>query len=189
MRMAAQLPGRKIVFMVSDGFYLNDRKSGSMSRIKRITDAAGRAGVVINTLDARGIISEMLGADNPSPIAEGASMNIGEVMASPAFRKQHQPFAFSSAAPKNHERAQNRPPDCKTRTGPPDPGRDCAAEAGDLNGADHRNAWLGNINISPPASPTQEQILPLVAAARERDKAARERLYGDAEFVFGRGRR
>jgi VWFA-related protein len=82
MRMAAQLPGRKIVFMVSDGFYLNDRKSGSMSRIKRITDAAGRAGVVINTLDARGIISEMLGADNPSPIAEGATMNIGEVMAS-----------------------------------------------------------------------------------------------------------
>jgi len=82
MRMAAQLPGRKIVFMISDGFYLNDRKTGSMSRIKRITDAAGRAGVVINTLDARGIISEMLGADNPSPVAEGASINIGEVMAS-----------------------------------------------------------------------------------------------------------
>jgi VWFA-related protein len=83
MRMAAQLPGRKIVFMVSDGFYLNDRKSGSMSRIKRITDAAGRAGVVINTLDARGIISEMLGADNPRPMsADGAISNIGEVMAS-----------------------------------------------------------------------------------------------------------
>jgi len=83
MRMAAQLPGRKIVFMVSDGFYLNDRKSGSMSRIKRITDAAGRAGVVINTLDARGIISEMLGADNPRPMsADGGISNIGEVMAS-----------------------------------------------------------------------------------------------------------
>lgn len=83
MRMAAQLPGRKIVFMVSDGFYLNDRKSGSMSRIKRITDAAGRAGVVINTLDARGIISEMLGADNPRPMSgDGAISNIGEVMAS-----------------------------------------------------------------------------------------------------------
>ena len=83
MRMAAQLPGRKIVFMVSDGFYLNDRKTGSMSRIKRITDAAGRAGVVINTLDARGIISEMLGADNPRPMsADGAISNIGEVMAS-----------------------------------------------------------------------------------------------------------
>jgi hypothetical protein len=54
-----------------------------MSRIKRITDAAGRAGVVINTLDARGIISEMLGADNPRPMsADGAISNIGEVMAS-----------------------------------------------------------------------------------------------------------
>lgn len=85
MRMAAQLSGRKIVFMISDGFYLNDRKTGSMSRIKRITDAAGRAGVVINTLDARGIISELLGARNDRPMAEGGLMsltNIGEVMAS-----------------------------------------------------------------------------------------------------------
>ncbi len=83
MRMAGQLPGRKIVFMVSDGFYLNDRKSGSMSRIKRITDAAGRAGVVINTLDARGIISEVLGADNPRPMSSaGLISNIGEVSAS-----------------------------------------------------------------------------------------------------------
>ena len=85
MRMAAQLPGRKIAFMISDGFYLNDRKTGSMTRIKRITDAAGRAGVVINTLDARGIISEVLGAQNDRPMAEGGLMsltNIGEVMAS-----------------------------------------------------------------------------------------------------------
>jgi VWFA-related protein len=85
MRMAAQLPGRKIAFMISDGFYLNDRKTGSMSRIKRITDAAGRAGVVINTLDARGIISEVLGAQNDRPMVEGGLMsltNIGEVMAS-----------------------------------------------------------------------------------------------------------
>jgi VWFA-related protein len=83
MRLVAQLPGRKIVFMVSDGFYLNDRKTGSKERIKRITDAAGRAGVVINTLDARGIISEMLGADNPSPMSSaGLISNLGEVTAS-----------------------------------------------------------------------------------------------------------
>jgi hypothetical protein len=85
MRTAAQMPGRKIVFMLSDGFYLNDRKTGSMSRIKRITDAAGRAGVVINTLDARGIISESLSVTNDKPMAEGGDMagtNIGEVTAS-----------------------------------------------------------------------------------------------------------
>jgi len=85
MRMAAQLPGRKIVFMISDGFYLNDRQTGSMSRIKRITDGAGRAGVVINTLDARGIISESLSATNDKPMDEGSWLrgtNIGEVTAS-----------------------------------------------------------------------------------------------------------
>jgi VWFA-related protein len=39
MRMAAQLPGRKIVFMISDGFYLSDRKMGAIDRIRRIADA------------------------------------------------------------------------------------------------------------------------------------------------------
>lgn len=85
MRTAGQLPGRKLVFMISDGFYLNDRKTGSMSRIKKITDAAGRAGVIIYTLDARGIIGESLDVTNDKPMAEGGDMagtNIGEVTAS-----------------------------------------------------------------------------------------------------------
>jgi VWFA-related protein len=85
MRTAAQLPGRKIVFMISDGFYLNDRKSGSIDRIRRITNAAGRAGVVINTLDARGLIGELLGVTNDRPMDEGGWMpgtNIGEVTTS-----------------------------------------------------------------------------------------------------------
>src|SRR5438132_2350273 len=85
MRTAGQLPGRKLVFMISDGFYLNDRKSGSLGRIKRITDAAGRAGVVIYTLDARGIIGESLDVTNNRPIEEEGltvSSNIGEIIAS-----------------------------------------------------------------------------------------------------------
>ena len=53
MRTAAQLPGRKLVFVISDGFYLSDRKTGAIDRIKRVTDAAGRAGVVIYTRCAR----------------------------------------------------------------------------------------------------------------------------------------
>jgi VWFA-related protein len=85
MRFAGQLPGRKIVFMISDGFYLNDRKYGSIDRIRRITNAAGRSGVVINTIDARGIISETLSVVNDRPMDEGGWMggtNIGEVTAS-----------------------------------------------------------------------------------------------------------
>jgi VWFA-related protein len=85
MRSAGQLPGRKLVFLVSDGFYLNDVKSGSLDKIKRITDAAGRAGVIIYTLDARGIISESLDVTNNRPIdSKGmtVSSSIGEISAS-----------------------------------------------------------------------------------------------------------
>src|SRR5258708_10256708 len=67
----------------SDGFYLNDPKSGARDRIKRITDAAGRAGVVIYTLDARGIVGESLEVTNNRPIdSQGAASNIGELSAS-----------------------------------------------------------------------------------------------------------
>lgn len=85
MRTASQLPGRKLVFMISDGFYLNDRKTGARDRIKKITDAAGRAGVIIYTLDARGIISESLSVTNDRPIdGEGLTISsgIGEIVAS-----------------------------------------------------------------------------------------------------------
>ena len=85
MRSAGQLPGRKLVFFISDGFYLNDVKTGSRERIKRITDAAGRAGVVIYTLDARGIVSESLDVTNNRPIdSKGmtVSSSIGEISAS-----------------------------------------------------------------------------------------------------------
>ncbi len=85
MRSAAQLPGRKLVFVISDGFYLNDQKTGSRDKIKKITDAAGRAGVVIYTLDARGIISEALDVTNDRPIdSKGmtVSSSIGEISAS-----------------------------------------------------------------------------------------------------------
>lgn len=85
MRSAGQLPGRKLVFVISDGFYLNDFKTGARDKIKKITDAAGRAGVVIYTLDARGIISTALDVTNDRPIdSKGmtVSSSIGEVSAS-----------------------------------------------------------------------------------------------------------
>ena len=85
MRTAAQLPGRKLVFVISDGFYLNDRKTGSLDRIKKVTDAAGRAGVVIYTLDARGIVSDAIDVTNNKPIESSGFLtgaSIGEISAS-----------------------------------------------------------------------------------------------------------
>jgi VWFA-related protein len=68
MRTAAQIPGRKLAFVISDGFYLSDTKTSSIDRIKRVTDAAGRAGVVIYTLDARGIVSDQVDVTDDKPI-------------------------------------------------------------------------------------------------------------------------
>ena len=85
MRTAAQLPGRKLVFVISDGFYLNDTKTGSLDRIKRVTDAAGRAGVVIYTLDARGIVSDSINVTNDKPLDSKGMLvgaSIGEISAS-----------------------------------------------------------------------------------------------------------
>lgn len=83
MRTAAQLPGRKLVFVISDGFFLNDKKFGSIDRIKKVTDAAGRAGVVIYTLDARGIVGDSIDINKPldhTGLLVGAQ--IGELAAS-----------------------------------------------------------------------------------------------------------
>jgi VWFA-related protein len=85
MRIAAQLPGRKLMFLISDGFYSSDRKYGLQDKIKRITEAAGRAGVVIYTLDARGLVSEGVNATNNRPIESGgllAGSGMGELAAS-----------------------------------------------------------------------------------------------------------
>lgn len=84
MRTAAQLPGRKLVFVVSDGFYLNDKKTGALDRVKKVTDAAARAGVVIYTMDARGIVNVGMDLTNNTPDSKGllTGAQIGELSSS-----------------------------------------------------------------------------------------------------------
>jgi VWFA-related protein len=67
MRGMSQLPGRKAVILFSDGFKLFARK-GMNSRIQeglqKMTDTANRAGVIIYTMDARGLDTPMLSAED-----------------------------------------------------------------------------------------------------------------------------
>jgi VWFA-related protein len=56
VRSSAQLPGRKVVFFISDGFFLDTRNSDTTDRIRRITDASARSGVVVYSLDAKGLV-------------------------------------------------------------------------------------------------------------------------------------
>ena len=69
MRTAALLPGRKLVFFISDGFLLDTgpRNSDPRDKLRQITDEAVRAGAVIYTIDARGLFSGQLDATNNVP--------------------------------------------------------------------------------------------------------------------------
>lgn len=57
IRSLRNLPGRKVMVLVSDGFLLGGLRDGRQYDVRRITDAATRAGVVIYSLDARGLVA------------------------------------------------------------------------------------------------------------------------------------
>jgi hypothetical protein len=59
VRSANTLPGRKLIFFISGGFFLDDRNSDSRTRLQRITSAAARSGVVIYSMDARGLVASL----------------------------------------------------------------------------------------------------------------------------------
>ena len=66
MRSSARVPGRKLVFFISDGFLAQGGPLGTSfsNKIKQITDAAQSANTVIYSIDARGLISGTLDATN-----------------------------------------------------------------------------------------------------------------------------
>jgi hypothetical protein len=81
MRSSARLPGRKIVFFVSDGFMSQGGPMGGnlSNKIKQITDAAQRANTVLYTIDARGLVSGTLDAtNNLLPDANGRMATIAQ---------------------------------------------------------------------------------------------------------------
>ncbi len=70
MRSSAELPGRKIVFFLSDGFLLDTgpRNADPRGKLNQIIDAAQRNGVVVYTIDTRGLVSNALDATNNVPV-------------------------------------------------------------------------------------------------------------------------
>ena len=55
VRSSSQVPGRKLLVFVSDGFLLNSQNFDIRHRLQRITDAAVRAGAVVYTIQASGL--------------------------------------------------------------------------------------------------------------------------------------
>ncbi len=67
IRSLRELPGRKSLIMMSDGFLLGGSNQGSGYDMRRITDAATRAGLVIYAIDARGLVATPGSMDASQP--------------------------------------------------------------------------------------------------------------------------
>jgi len=57
VRELANVPGRKLLFFVSDGFIIENERSMSYTRLSGATQEAARGGVVIYALNARGLVT------------------------------------------------------------------------------------------------------------------------------------
>jgi VWFA-related protein len=81
-RGLAGLTGRKALFLVSDGFVTGVTSgSGATFDVRRIVDAATRAGVTVHALDTRGLVASMPIASasslrRPSPASAGTIENM-----------------------------------------------------------------------------------------------------------------
>jgi VWFA-related protein len=58
LRSSARLPGRKIVFFLSDGFLLQMQNSDEAEQLRRITDAAARSDAVVYAVDSHGLATD-----------------------------------------------------------------------------------------------------------------------------------
>ena len=83
VKNSAALPGRKLVFVVSDGFLLDNKNSDTYEGVRQITSAGAASGVIIYSIDARGLTSGMPDASTEVPfdpsgrLARGAAGEIG----------------------------------------------------------------------------------------------------------------
>jgi VWFA-related protein len=63
---SAELPGRKLVFFLSDGFVTNPRGAGALEKLERVTRKAAASGVIVYTMDVRGATSNLGSAADAS---------------------------------------------------------------------------------------------------------------------------
>jgi VWFA-related protein len=74
IRPSAVLPGRKVVFFLSDGFYLNKMDSTISGQLRRVANSAARAGAVIYSLDTRGLSTDWAQPSDDAPADHGGPL-------------------------------------------------------------------------------------------------------------------
>jgi VWFA-related protein len=82
MRSAARAPGRKLAFFISDGFLLDagPRAAAVRDKLDHVIDAAQRAGVVVYTIHAAGLVnSSFMDPGNKRPMDANGRLDIASV--------------------------------------------------------------------------------------------------------------
>jgi VWFA-related protein len=91
-RTVAPQAGRKLVFFISDGFLLNSNDRDIYERLSSITNVAARNGVVIYTIDGRGLATDSTfdatTEGHFDPTGRIASANAGELTATQETLRQ-----------------------------------------------------------------------------------------------------
>ena len=59
VKTAQKLPGRKVLFLLSGGFFLDNVRNDVIGRLRKITNAAAKSGVVIYSMDTRGLVASL----------------------------------------------------------------------------------------------------------------------------------
>jgi len=67
VQSAKNLPGRKVVFFLSGGFLIENRRGDSISKLRDITSAAAKSGVVVYSMDTRGLVATLQDAATERP--------------------------------------------------------------------------------------------------------------------------
>jgi VWFA-related protein len=67
VQTAKNLPGRKVLFFLSGGFLIENRRGDSISKLRDITNAAAKSGVVIYSMDTRGLVASLQDAATERP--------------------------------------------------------------------------------------------------------------------------
>ncbi len=78
VRSAKDLPGRKIVFFLSGGFLIENRRGDTISKLRDVTNAAAKTGVVIYSMDTRGLVTGMQDASVDAPFDPGAQLALSQ---------------------------------------------------------------------------------------------------------------
>ena len=78
IKSARNLPGRKIVFFLSGGFFVDNRRGDAMDKMRQITNAAAKSGVVIYSMDTRGLVGPPNDAATDRPFDPSGQLSLSD---------------------------------------------------------------------------------------------------------------